>query len=201
MNILFVSQNKHTTNIICFDKDRYIEECECLARLSHGFAKEVQNIVLSECLTNYELKNSDLDNFLECRKFKNARILFVDGKKVRTYNMDVTERTAVAITPILIPLHLIKPSVPEKTAVVVIEKPTPEVDKRIVDGRDLTEEYVIREIAPNEPNKMGIIMDGAYVYRPFLPASSLHNHKTETTEQKQKQINKRKQTKHDEMER
>lgn len=201
MNILFVSQNKHTTNIIYFDKDLYIEMCECLARLPHGFAKEYQNAALSECLTNYELKNSDLDNFLNCPKFNNARILFVDGKKVRTYNMDVIERTAVSITPILIPLHLIKPSVPEKTAVVVIEKTTPEADKRIVDGRDLTKEYVIREIAPNEPNKMGIIMDGAYVYRPFFPASSLHNHKTETTEQKQKQINKRKQTKHDGMER
>lgn len=162
MKTIFMSKHSTTTNILVFDKDRFVEMAALCAQ--YGFPKQAQLDVLSDCLTNYEVNNCDVPDFMKALNSSKNKVELIDENNIRTFTFDVSERTSVAITPILIPLHLIDPYKPNKEAAVVLERTTPD-GKTAVEGKDLYVPYILDGKAHLETNELAVIANGAFLVK------------------------------------
>lgn len=156
---LFISKNKHTTNIVVFDEDAFIEDMGAALKRKDGLTDSMQQEILSRAFSSYEVKNKYLNDFIEVFPgLKNIK--YLDENHSQSYTCHISDRTDVTFEPILIPLDKINPNKPTFEAVIVHHKN----GKNYYVGKHIKGQYTydIKEVKKKE-NCIGVICNGIYV--------------------------------------
>lgn len=166
---VIISKNKFTTNIIIFNKAKFASYLHRALYTTDAMTKEDQDEYLARSMTSYEVNNEHLETFMHYLETLNIdmEILVLDKNKPQTLSFDVSERTGVSLTPILIPLHDINASKPPHEAVIVHTSINDRIipGKSTISGKYLRGGKAILAANPQTPNNIGIIFNGAQLVR------------------------------------
>lgn len=155
--IVFVCPNEHTVNVLVLDQDYLIQNMGSLLRGNSGMEKDAQFVVLARSLTNYEVQNEHFEDFKKLIVRENPQVINFDSQINQEITIRLTERSAVSINPILIPLDKINPNKPAYESVIVEKHNTGYI------GKYVEKEYTPDKSVENKENLIGVIVNGVYV--------------------------------------
>lgn len=160
---LFVSKNKHTTNIITFDEDFLVEAMNSVVNKRDGLAESTQQAIFSQAFTSHEIQNDNFESFIKSftKKFSDSKVIHLDENRSSDYTFRLSDRTDVSIRPTLIPLDKINPEKPTEAAVIVHQPNGTQyyVGEHLIKGQYKHSKDEVR----NKDNCIGIVCNGAFI--------------------------------------
>lgn len=161
---LFVSRNKHTTNIITFDEDFLVEAMNSVVNKRDGLSETTQQEILSQAFTSHEIQNDNFESFIESfkKKFSDSKVIQFDENRSSDYTFRLSDRTDVSIRPTLIPLDKINPEKPAEAAAIIYQ---PYSNKQYYVGKHLIEGGYkhSKDEVRNKDNCIGIVCNGSFI--------------------------------------